>query len=160
MYVSTGPLPVRQGFQRDNDFVLNDLLRPSGFLVAAAGTLRLQEFGLLFAGVPCSSYIFISSSLHQRSPALPWGIENYQFVWEGNRLASRFLLLAAVAIVRLVKWGIENPKSTLIHVLPPMRFFMAKPFLGCQLVTWSRTKLGVDCIASKRHGPSDTKHPF
>ena len=127
---------LRQGYERENDFVLNDLLRPAGFIVAVAGTLRIVEQGLLMGGLPCSSYIFMSSGTHRRSVDSPWGHEAYRFVFEGNQLGSKFLLLCFLAVVRQVKWFVENPQSSVVHALPPLRFLLAKRFLGGQIGKW------------------------
>ena len=127
---------LRQGFEREDDFVFQDLLRPAGFVTACRGVLRLVELGLLYGAVPCSSYVFMSAGSHRRSATHPWGEERLPFVYDGNALGCRFLLLCLVATVRNVKWMLENPRCTSVGQLPPLKYLMAKP-IGGQIANWS-----------------------
>ena len=113
-----------------------DLGRPCGMLKALAITLRLKERGLLYGGVPCNAFIFISASGHQRTYSNPWGDESKHFVWISNILGSRFCLLACVAIARSAVWMVENPHSTKLFWLPPFAWILQKPGLGNRAVRW------------------------
>ena len=63
----------RQGYDRGRDAVLEDLSNNQGFLRALALVLRLKPGGLLFAGVPCNSFAFMSQGVHKRFRARPDG---------------------------------------------------------------------------------------
>ena len=127
---------LRQPYDIDRDQVFNDLLSAPGMVKALALALRLQQRGLLFAGLPCSSYIFISSATHKRTITNPWGEEAWRFVKDGNCLGSRFALLVCVAIARGATWLVENPQSTRIFWLPPLKWLLQKRGLGGQAVRW------------------------
>lgn len=130
---------LRQGFEKENDCVFQDLLRPGGFVTACRGVLRLVELGLFYGAVPCSSYVFMSAGTHHRSATSPWGEEKLPFVYDGNALGCRFMLLCLLAIVRNVKWMIENPRCTHLSLLPPLKYILAKP-IGGQFANWSDTQ--------------------
>ena len=100
-----------------------DLLSDFGFLHAIELVLRLHVFGLLFGGVPCESYIFMSSGTHQRSAVDPGG-SPYPFVVEGSTMATRFVLLALLAIARGATWMLENPDRSALKVMPCIQLLM------------------------------------
>ena len=120
----------------EKDRVFMDLARPYGMLKALALTLRLKEHSLLYGGVPCNAFIFISSSGHKRTISNPWGDESRHFVWLSNMLGSRFCLLACVAIARAAVWLVENPHSSKLFILPPFAWILKKPGLGNRAVRW------------------------
>ena len=90
------------------------------------GVLRVVEHGLLYGAVPCSSFVFMSAGSHKRSDNHPWGEERYPFVYDGNALGSRFLLLCLLAIVRNAKWMLENPRCTSLSLLPPLKYLLSR----------------------------------
>jgi hypothetical protein len=89
-----------------------------GFLVAIKDVLRLHEKGLLFGGVVCSSFIWLSSSNTKRSAAKPMGDQSNSAVVMGNLLAVRFCLLVLLAISRKCYWFIEQPGSSRLPGMP------------------------------------------
>ena len=104
------------------------------------GVLRVVEHGLLYGAVPCSSFVFMSAGSHKRSDNHPWGEERYPFVYDGNALGSRFLLLCLLAIVRNAKWMLENPRCTSLSLLPPLKYLLTKP-IGGQFANWPGAEL-------------------
>ena len=94
-----------------------------GILISLRQTLRVVELGLLYGGIPCASYTFMSSSLHRRSVLNPLGDETFHFVKMGNLLAARFFLLVIVAIARKVFWFVEQPGSSKLPLLPYLTHF-------------------------------------
>lgn len=73
----------------------NDLLDPMGFMFALRETMRLSPGALLFAGVPCANWVWISCSTHLRHLSI-LGDERVDFVLKGNIIAARFALLCLV----------------------------------------------------------------
>jgi hypothetical protein len=62
------------------------LVRPSdeqetrpGFLVAILMVLQVREDGLILAGLPCSSYVFMNLGTSKRSLLNPFGDEEAHF---------------------------------------------------------------------------------
>ena len=96
-----------------------------GFLKALQKVLRLDKGGLLFVGLPCSSYIFMSSSQHRRSPEHPGGNDNLEWVAQANTLCCRTMLLVAVAIARQCCWMIEQPSSSMAIYDPYVKFILS-----------------------------------
>ena len=125
---------LRQGYDIDKDYIFQDLLRPAGFFRAVRDVLRLQKAGLLFAGLPCGSFVYLSQGTHRRH-ATRWGEEKYQFVSQGNTLGSRFAFLAALATVREAYWAIENPLRTHLFWLPPLFWLLHLP-IGAIAARW------------------------
>ena len=55
-----------------------------GFISAVRSTLKLGQGGLLTAGIPCGSYVFINSATSGRRAATPLGNEQRQYVSAAN----------------------------------------------------------------------------
>ena len=94
----------------------DDLLTTAGFCRAVLFTLQLIEGAILWGGVPCNSFGFMSSSVHCRTATQPMGDVRSNWVKMSNAIATRFALLAALAMSRRVAWCVENPaRSMLVH---------------------------------------------
>lgn len=106
-----------------------DLSTTGGFLVAMRMVLSTVESGLLWGGVPCNAYGWMSSSSHGRTETRPMGYADVDFVVMSNILSLRFALLAAVALARRVHFCVENPARSAIAHQPHLRFLAA--FLTC-----------------------------
>ena len=102
-----------------------NMLSDLGFLHSICKVLRVKMFGLLFGGIPCESYGFMSSGTHRRTAAEPFGTP-YNFVVDGSTFASRFVVLAILAIARGVCWMVENPSRSMLPVMPCMQLLLAK----------------------------------
>ena len=96
--------------------------------------LRVRPLGLLYAGLPCDSMGFMSSSVHQRSALDPWGAPRV-FVFLGNLLSCRLSILVLVGIARGVTWMLENPLRTAVDYLPPIQWLL-QPHLRPLLAKW------------------------
>ena len=97
-----------------------DLLGVHGFFQCLQHTLRLDEFGLLFGGVPCNSFTWISSSQHNRneSNGFMGNWEKYSWVELMNILATRAAICIAVALSRRCYFMVENPDRSTLPSFP------------------------------------------
>lgn len=95
----------------------------TGFLVALLYVLRLEAAGLLWGGVPCSSYVWIARGHTERSRTNIMG-NNHPAVLLGNCMTSRFCLLILIALARNVHWAIEQPGSSLMPYYPRLLAIM------------------------------------
>lgn len=102
-----------------------NILTTVGFLKALQKVLRLEKRGLLYVGLPCASYIFMSSSQHRRSPEQPGGNENLGWVAQANTICCRSMLLVAVAIARQCFWALEQPSSSMVIYDPYVKFILS-----------------------------------
>ena len=89
-----------------------------GFLKCLLNTLRLRPDGLLAAGVPCSSFVWVNLATSLRNLGNVFGDESRGYVKEANQIACRAALLFLVAIVRCVQWSVEQPRSSKLFELP------------------------------------------
>ena len=126
---------LRQGFERDTDAAFQDLASELGYIKAISLMLRLVPGALIFGAIPCASFGFMSSSVHQRDAVNPEGRDTFIFVREGNLLLSRFCLLALAGICRGLLWLIENPGRSTIHLHPCVKVLL-RPALKPLLVKW------------------------
>ena len=134
--------------------MFQDLGSDLGYVKCLSLVLRIVKHGLLYGGVPCASFIFMSLATHQRSATNPLGRQDLPFVAEGNTLLARYCLMAIVAIARGVAWLIENPGRTLVHLHPCVAHLL-HPDLKPQLVKWW-------CLQTlcKFVGSAYVHHPF
>lgn len=95
-----------------------------GFLIALRGVLRVMPGGLLFSGLPCSSWVWISRGSTGRSQDNPRGTVENNCTKVGNTLAARTALLFLVATVRCVYCATEQPGSSVVIKYDPMEFVM------------------------------------
>ena len=114
---------------------MEDLGNNQGFLRALALVLRLKPGGLLFAGLPCNSFAFMSKGSHRRSPTSPMGA-NYGFVVVGNMIAARSCILFLVALVRSTCWALENPARSTLPLFPYLEKMMGLPLFRHSSVVW------------------------
>lgn len=89
--------------------------------MAVKTVLELKPNGLLYCGVPCASYSFMSSSRHKRTESNPLGDVNSHWVRDHNTLVCRVALLLVLALVRRVHFFIEHPWSSVLPLLPWFR---------------------------------------
>ena len=89
--------------------------------------MLLQPGSMCWLGVVCSSFVWINSSTHMRSPWDPTGDTNKPYVANGNCLVSVASVFAMLAWLRGSIFVIENPKgSQLVNSIPMqwlIRFF-------------------------------------
>lgn len=58
----------------------------TGWLTAVEFTLRLREFGLFFASLPCCSFIWLNRSTSMRSADVPFGDQLKLYIQQANVL--------------------------------------------------------------------------
>ena len=92
----------------------------SGFLRAILMTLRLKQDGLLTAGCPCSSFVFVNLATSARSSTSPYGEESMGYVFDANHIACRMVLLLLIATCRAAYFKVEQPSSSKLFMLPFM----------------------------------------
>ena len=90
----------------------------TGWLTAVEFTLRLREFGLFFAGLPCCSFIWLNRSTSMRSEDLPFGDQLKRYIQEANVLLDNW-----ISIVFFLNMAMCISKSFIsAHVVPPLLF--------------------------------------
>ena len=114
---------------------MEDLGNSQGFMRALQLILRLKPGGLLFAGLPCNSFAFMSRGSHKRTLDNPMGA-NHGFVVTGNMLASRSCLLFLVALIRSTCWALENPARSTVPFFPYVEKMMGLPLFRHASVFW------------------------
>ena len=72
--------------------------------------------GLLFVALPV-----VACSTHQRDIISPRGREEYQFVADGNLMASRVSLLIYYSLARNCRWLLEQPQGSAAELYPRLQ---------------------------------------
>lgn len=98
-----------------------NILTTAGWLRALTLVLRLRHGALLWAGVPCSSFVFINRGTSKRSASNPLGSPTQPTVQLANEIVARVGLLLLLAIARGVGWVVEQPGSSLLPQHPRMQ---------------------------------------
>ena len=97
--------------------------------------LGLLPYGLLMAGFPCSWWIFLSSSLHQRSDDQPWGDVAHPKVRLSNLIMCNTTALVRALALRNIWVVFEQPSGSCARKTPTMMDLSVD--LGLELViTW------------------------
>ena len=100
-----------------------DFATEYGFAIVFLLLLRVKPGGLLFAGIQCSSWVWMNSATFQRTPENIWGNEATKGVWNGNNLNRHMAILGKVASQIGVTWLVEQPSSS--------KFFSTPNMLSC-----------------------------
>jgi len=100
---------------------LHDMNKTPGILHALKLCLRLKVGGILWCGVPCSTWVFMSRGSTGRSAGAPLGRETSPAVVAANILASRVVVCILVAVARGAMWCVEQPSSSLLERHPRFR---------------------------------------
>ena len=120
----------------------HDLSRISGLARAVQAVLTLKENSCLWAGVPCSTFIWLSRGTFKRSAASPWGTSTDLI----NCVVLRFVFVGLLAIVRRAFVIMEQPLSSTLRHLPPIKMLA----LLCH-TSWGEARLLLDYIKKKVH---------
>jgi hypothetical protein len=96
----------------------HDLTTPIGIVRAIQLVLRLKIAGLLWNGMPCSTFIFLNRGTSKRSRQCPLGSEQVPSVATANLLASRVAILIMLAAARSAVWITEQPASSVLEHHP------------------------------------------
>ncbi|CAL1153433.1 unnamed protein product [Cladocopium goreaui] len=94
-----------------------DITTTEGFLRSIQLVLQVKEGGLITAGPPCGSFIFLNMFTSGRTKWSPLGNKR-GYVVEANVITTRLCLLLLLAFVRLVLIAVEQPLSTLMQEFP------------------------------------------
>lgn len=132
---------LRQGYDVQYRPVVEDLSTSMGFLTALRNVLRVHPKGLLALGLPCDSFGFPASSVHQRSEESPLGNQCEPLTQKGNLLAYRAVLIVLVALVRSVVWMLENPGASKCTVLPILKRLLTFDTIRTQTIRWWGSQL-------------------
>ena len=104
-------------------------------------TMRLKESSLLWGGVPCSLLIWLSLGTSLRHLYFPMGDPNSERVRLSNLCATRFCLLALVAVSRCCYWAAEQPLSSLLKEIPCYHRLLRIPGLKSAMTRLSEAYL-------------------
>ena len=130
----------------------DDLSTTAGFLRGIRLILRLRINGSVWSGQPCSSWVFLSRSVSQRTATSPSGDDYNPWVRTHNVLASRCALLFLLAMARSATWCCEQPASSLLDRYHRMR--QIRHLCSC----WFKMQVGVQSIIF--HGPVCERSPM
>ena len=92
-----------------------------GFLRCILETLRLRGDGLLAAGVPCSSFVWMNAYTSKRHIDV-LGDQDKEYIRQANCVACRTALLLMLCVIRSVQFSIEQPRSSRLYDLPWMKY--------------------------------------
>lgn len=99
----------------------DDILAVAGFLRALRLVLRLRVGGLLWAGTPCSSWVYMNRGTSCRTASEPLGNQSQPSVRRSNIMVARVALLFMVAAARHAAWACEQPMSSLMDKHPRLQ---------------------------------------
>lgn len=119
-----------------------NILTVPGLLVAVRHVLTIVPSGLLWCGVPCSLWIFISANFHKRTKGSIEGDLNRQGVKKANAIVCRVILLCLLSMSISVEWCIEQPHSSVMPAYPRMASLLQLLFKIKQL-QFSRFSMGL-----------------
>lgn len=103
-----------------------------GFMLLLLLVLSIRQGGLLWLAPPCSWWIFLSHSNHQRAASNQWSgdIRNRRAL-KANHLASAAGALIRLAMSRLVQVVVEQPLDSCMFNFPEMaKATRALPYRG------------------------------
>lgn len=111
-YSHIGPLVYLTAWAKVSYSRHHDILAGIGFVLAIQALRRVVEYGTVWLGVPCSSWVWLSRATTRRCKLRPRGNKKYQQVKLANKLVRRVCyLLLGLRIVELFR-NIMNFKST------------------------------------------------
>ena len=115
----------------------NDVTKEIGFYRALGIILSLVPAALVLLGPPCSLWVFISSSIHRRTPTNATGDITRKCVRAANCLVRNVILLLCIAHFRLCYFILEQPSSSQMIHFPFMRSLCEQLSMP-RIVTWMR----------------------
>jgi hypothetical protein len=114
-------------------------------MTAIRYVLRLKKGGCLFGGLPCSAHVWIASGTTGKKHSCPRGDMTVPATQKGNCLASRFCLLALIAVARQSYWGGEQPGSSVAILLEYVEWLMNCNRCMVGFSPGSTVRLTLDC---------------
>lgn len=146
-------LNLRQGIDVLKDGVTHNMLETTGFLYSLRQALRCKRGGLGLLAIPCNSFNWMSSSQHCRNYFEPWGDCSYDWVQDGNILASRSCLLILVLVARSCYWMTENPDRSQLANMPPLMHLMTISEMMPLRVYWWGPKIFFSSVQKAHQDP-------
>ena len=86
--------------------------------------LRVRPGGLVQAGIPCSSHVWMTRSDTGKSREFPHGHNDTEFCRDGNCVAARVAATLLICVVTRVFFSIEQPSSSVMPFLSYMRVLL------------------------------------
>lgn len=139
-------------FDKESQGDAGDITSTTGFLTAIQHTLRLKPGGLVTAGPPCGSFIFLNMGTSGRSKHRPLGCRR-NYIQVANEICTRLILLLALAFIRGAVSLVEQPSSTLMLLFPYVCWF-AK--LVALFSNWLVTRFPMACYGHANVKPTVT----
>ncbi|CAE7328496.1 unnamed protein product [Symbiodinium sp. CCMP2592] len=102
-----------------------DLNSAFGWTLALNMVRHVVATGLIWFGIPCSTWIFMSRGSCRRTWFVPQGMGSAR-CRNGNRLCRRMCYLLRYAVAKKLYFVIENPTSTLLWQYGPLRKLLRK----------------------------------
>ena len=117
-----------------------DVLTPAGLAKSISFLCRVKTRGLLWLGIPCSSWVFVGRSNAQRYFFHPEGNTNNEYTSRHNQIAEVGMNLAWLAHCLGVFFVIEQPSSSALFSWWPMLRTLFR--CGCTRVSISLGSFG------------------
>lgn len=111
-------------YEIKHDGVTQDFMSRTGYCLALAAVLRLRPGSLLWMGIVCSSWVWISRSSTGRDAACVLGNAS-QTVRTANTMVSRAVILIYVAAAKGIVVVLEQPSSSLLYLHPRFQSMLA-----------------------------------
>lgn len=99
----------------------HDVTSRVGFMVLLELGLRLMPQGIVVAGPPCSLFVFLSKSVHQRTEARPWGQIKNSKVRLANQIIKNTVVFLRLMLERNVWCVLEQPANSWMFKIPVFR---------------------------------------
>ena len=93
----------------------------TGFYAALRYMLQVVKGGFCMAGPPCSLFVWLSTTKHRRSSGNAWGNTSDPDVRLSNVIATNAAMVLGVGALRGVRIMLEQPSSSRMFDLPPVR---------------------------------------
>ena len=107
-----------------------------GMQRSVENTLRLKEGGLLFAGLPCHSFIFLNLATSMRSEATPFGDEQKLYVRQSNAYLSDIINFICICFKFFLGIRIASTAQAGSPIADTMLFGIGSESALCYRATW------------------------
>ena len=114
----------------------HDILSAAGLAIAVRIALSVMPGGLVWFGVPCSTFVWMARGHTKRSRQNPLGDVTRGDVHRANRIARTVAVLCRLLSERGVFFVMEQPAGSVLWQMPSMR--LAARRLRVRGLRWSR----------------------
>lgn len=111
-----------------------DILRLTGLQRLTRLLCRVRGGGVVWFAPPCNMWVWLSSSVHKRSGANPYGCRGHKAVREANSVAFLTAALLRLALARGLQVFLEQPTGSCLPQFPPIAAAIALGHLSCEIV--------------------------